>query len=93
VGKQKTRGNLYDKVDRDLLHSYMWRNSDRNGRWIGRPGDLAEGLGVNAATMSTILTEMVQDGRLLRQAARYVVIDPALWAWSNKKPDQHPTIF
>lgn len=85
--KQKTAGNVSDKVDRDLLHDYLWRNSDRNNVWLGRSGQLAEDLGIGVATMSIIFREMITDGRLSKVKGKYYIVDPAVWAWKNRQPD------
>lgn len=84
---QKTAGNLRDKVDRDLLHAFMWKHADRNHRWLGRSGQLAEDLGINASSMSIILREMITEGRIKKVNGKFFITDPAQWAWKNPTPD------
>lgn len=93
--KQRTAGNLSDKIDRDLLHDYMWRNSDRNKVWLGRPGELAEDLGIGSATMSIIFREMIVDGRMTKVKGKFYMVDPSVWAWTNRQPDipESPSLF
>lgn len=85
--RQTTVGNLADKIDRDLLHEYLWRRVDRLGRLTIQQKDLAEGLGVTVPTMSLIFKEMVMNGRLRKVRTAFYVVDPKLWAWRNTNPE------
>lgn len=86
---QRGRGNIADRVDRDLLHDYMWKHSDHNHLFQMSQKELAEKLGVTVFTMSTISAEMVQAGRLRKVKWNFFVIDPELWRWKNP-PAQVP---
>jgi DNA-binding transcriptional regulator YhcF (GntR family) len=83
---QGVRGNISDKVDRHLLHEYMWKHSDRNGCFQMTQTALANGLGVNLQTMSTIFRELVSAGRIRKVGARFHVADPEKWRWENPTP-------
>jgi CRP-like cAMP-binding protein len=85
--KQMSAGNLSTKLDRDLLHQYLWQRVDRLGRVTIRQKDLAEGLGVTDATMSLLFKEMVLAGRLRKVRTTFYVVDPKLWAWRNTNPE------
>lgn len=87
MSSQRKPGNISDKVDRDLLHEYMWKNSDRNNVWLGRPGELADDLGISPASMSIIFREMIVDGRMKKVKAKFFVEDPKIWAWKNSQPE------
>lgn len=87
-GKRKTRGNIKDRIDRDLLHAYMYENRDRHDRFTESSGELAEALGIAPTTMSIIFREMIVDGRITRtRGGKFIVEDPKLWAWKNKAPE------
>lgn len=88
--------NNRDAIDRVLLHQFLWKYRARNDFLDFRTGELAEKLGVTIYTMSTILGQLVSDGRLKRIGSKYVVIDPSLCAWTPRKvPDEseQPSMF
>lgn len=89
---QKTPGNLKDKVDRDLLHEYLWKNSDRRGMYLGSQKDLAEKLGVTHFTISHIFREMKEGGRVKKVGRYYKITDPDKWRW-NVSPSADPRLF
>lgn len=76
------RGNTTDKVDRDLLHQYLYKNSDRHHMMTISPSELADALGISVFHMSRILKEMKETGRLRVVGKRVEVVDPDLYMWS-----------
>lgn len=85
---QGQRGNIRDKVDRDLLHDYMWKRTDHNSRFSMSQKELAEALSITQFTMSAIFSEMCRDGRLRKVKWNFFVTDPALWRWKNPKSER-----
>lgn len=77
------RGNTKDKIDRDLLHDYLFQKSDRHNMITISPTELAEELGITVYSMSRILSEMRKAGRLRKVGTRTEVVDPGLYVWSN----------
>lgn len=76
-------------VDRPLLHQYLWSKSDRMNRIRLDQKCLASELGVNHYTMSRIVHELIEMGRIRRlaigqgNARTYVVADPDLFDREN----------
>lgn len=85
-------GNITDKVDRDLLHDYLWKKADHNGRIPFTQDKLATDLGINKYTMSTIFREMYDTGRLRKNGSKTFVVDPAIWRWEQPGPGT-PTLW
>lgn len=78
------RGNIKDKVDRDLLHEYLWKRSEsRSHKVMIQQTLLAENLGITPFTMTRIFSEMLVSGRLKRARGVYYVVDPSVWRWKN----------
>lgn len=69
-------------VDRALLHGYLWSKTDRMNRIRLDQKALAAQLGVNHYTMSRIVHELLDAGRIRRlsighgNARTYIVADP-----------------
>ena len=78
----RTAGNLNDKVDRQLLHQFLWKYRDRSNFVTFQSGELAEMLGVSIWQMSRILGEMTEKGLLRKVGKKYAVIEPALASWA-----------
>ncbi len=94
MGARNTRR---DKVDRELLHQYMWENTDRRAMFKLRSGDLAKSLGIHVGRMSMILAEMVEKGMLVKYGttsnAKYKVISPEILKWEascSEEPQLKP---
>lgn len=83
MSPQRHRGNTTDKVDRDLLHQYLWKKRDSLGRYLGTQTALADDLGVTLFTLSRIFKEMEGAGRLRKIRGKYYVVDPKAWAWQH----------
>ena len=70
-------------IDRVALHCDLWSKSDRLNRIEIYQKELAQTLGVTQATMSLIIKDLVEDGRVRKIASKprnvgiYVVRDPA----------------
>lgn len=77
------------KVDRHLLHEYLWNHRGRGNFMSGTQAELAEEFQVTRATMSLIFTEMAQDGRLKRvKGNKFLIYDPELYQWQHTpEPD------
>lgn len=84
----KSEARSRDKVDRQLLHEYMWANTDRRGMFNLRQGDLAKSLGIHVVRMSYILAEMCEKGMLKKYGttrnAKYQVINPDILKWETQ---------
>lgn len=55
-----------NKIDRDVLHSYLRRNANHRGRVTVKLGELADDLGIRSDHLSRILIEMAAAGRMRR---------------------------
>lgn len=80
------RGRTDDKVDRGLLHEYMWKHRDGLDRYMGTQQDLAAKLGLTVFSLSHIFGEMVATGRVRKIRGRFYITDPKLWAWQHSTP-------
>lgn len=69
------------KLDRQMLHEFLWEHKDRNGYLHGNACDLAKKFGVTKSTFSVILKEMEEQGRLVRQRRKFLIIDPQVHRW------------
>jgi DNA-binding MarR family transcriptional regulator len=71
------------RIDRDAVHRYLYRRTDRHHRLKLQAKDMAEELGVNYENFTMLLRKMADDGRLRRisgapnQPKVYLVADPA----------------
>jgi hypothetical protein len=73
-----------DKVDRDLLHQYLWHHRDRMNMIPWKTNELATKLGITVYSMSVIYREMTDEGRLKKLGnSKYIIIDPSLHRWGN----------
>lgn len=82
---QNKRGNLRDKVDRGLLHEYLWKHRTRGGFIAGSQIDLAEKLGIGKVAMTLILTEMAEKGMLIKhRRGTWQIVDPQMYALGEK---------
>lgn len=90
---QSTPGNLSQKVDRDLLHEYLWKQTDKNGRMLITQKELAERLDMNRYHLNTIFREMIMAGRVRRSGAAFFITDPMHWQWTNRTAEPPPTLF
>lgn len=73
---------MRERVDRQALHEYLFRQVNRNSVVRIRQNKLAAGLDINKWTMSKIIHELVDDGRIKRQRGSidyYRIEDPAPW--------------
>lgn len=87
---QRTRGQTKDKVDRFLLHQFLWKYRERGNLTHRRPGELAELLGIRNDTMSEILKEMCGKGMLKKARHwKYEIVDPEVFLW---EADEVPTL-
>lgn len=75
----------FSAIDRDVLHALLWDRARHDGTLALHQAAFAEELGVTRSTMSHIISEMVDAGRLRRLAVgqqrrtTYVVVDPLAW--------------
>lgn len=77
-------GNTTDKIDRHLLHEYLWSKRGRGDFMPFKVGELAEKLGVTIHTMSKILREMRDTGRVQKVGAKYQIFDPSHAKWTHR---------
>lgn len=90
--KQTKRGNLRDKVDRDLLHRYLWNKRTHQGFMTGTQDELAAKLGIGKVSMSLILKEMSERGMIIKRKRRWQIVDPTLYAL-GEKPEEDGRLF
>ena len=69
------------KVDRQLLHEYLWEQRARGNFMSGTQAELAKEFHVTFATMSLIFKEMAEDGRLRRSGSKFLIYDPDVYRW------------
>jgi len=84
--RQTKPGNLSDKIDRQLLHEYLWMNRARGDFYPVSQKELAEKLGVTIFTLSRVFRELRDEGRVEKIRGKYRIFDPAHAAWTQK-PD------
>jgi CRP-like cAMP-binding protein len=76
------------KIDRQLLHEYLWETRGRGNFMPFTQAELASEFGVTTATMSLIFKEMAEQGRLRRVGAKFVIYDPEVHQWEHTpEPD------
>jgi DNA-binding Lrp family transcriptional regulator len=72
-------------IDRIELHRYLWMQATRNGRVEIYQKSLAEKIGVTQATMSLIIKDLKESGRIRKISSKannvgiYAVRDPAMF--------------
>lgn len=92
-GMQSRPGNLRDKVDRGLLHEYLWKHRDRRNMMTGSQNELAEKIGIGKVAMSLILKEMAEKGMLIKHGqGKWEVVDPEAYLWEHS-PDDDGRLF
>lgn len=79
-----------DKLDRDALHSYVFRHANTRGLATIRVDRLADELGIRADHMSRIFNEMVVAERLKKIRASnagvtFRVTDPEEWTKEHRR--------
>lgn len=84
-----TRGWTSDKIDRELLHEWLWTKRDRLGFIPYSQTELAEMLGITIYTLSSIFGELRDQGRVEKHRSKYKVFDPKVVAWR----EHGPTLF
>lgn len=78
--------NTADKVDRDLLHEFLFNKADRSGRITMTQIEIAELIGIGNTHLSRIYKEFKAEGRIRRIGTHYYIEDPAKWAWTSRMP-------
>lgn len=79
------------KVDRQKFHEFLWKKRGRYDYIPFSQGELAAMYDVTQSTMSIVMKEMIEEGRLISKGHRWVVIDPSLHRWEHT-PEPH-TLF
>ena len=79
-------GRTEDKIDRVMLHEWLWSKRDRNDFFQMSQSDLAAKLGVNIYTLSRIFGELAEQGRVEKHKSKYKIFDPAVIAWKTNGP-------
>lgn len=76
-----------EKLDRDLLHDYLWENSDhRTGVLKLTQLEIADRLMITNAHLSRIFSDFKRQGRISKKGLSFIVTDPAVWSWQPFKP-------
>jgi hypothetical protein len=77
------------KIDRHLLHEYLWKTRGRGNFMTSTQTELAVEFHVTRPTMSLIFKEMAEDGRLKRVGTKFLIFDPELYQWDHTpEPDR-----
>lgn len=71
------------KIDRQLLHEFLWKTKGRGNFMSQTQTELASEFDVTRPTMSVIFSEMAADGRLKRVGAKFLIYDPDLYQWEH----------
>lgn len=69
-------------MDRHALHEYLFGQVNRRGVVRVQQKELAKGLDINKWTMSRIIHELIDAGRIRKipdSVDRYIIQDPAPW--------------
>lgn len=74
-------GNTTDKVDRDMLHEFLWKYRDRSSFMPWEQGELGEMLGVSTWSISMIFKELQEKGAVKKMGRRWKIIDPDVIKW------------
>ena len=74
----------HQPIDRHALHEYLFRKADRVGRVTIVGTELGEALGVSKFTISRIMRELQDDGRVYKLSQgkhrnTFVIRDPVGW--------------
>ena len=77
-------GSTSDKIDRHMLHEYLWDRRMRGGLVPFSVTELAEKLGVTIETMSRIMRELRDSGRVRKTGSKYFVNDPEMFSWDHQ---------
>jgi predicted transcriptional regulator len=85
-------GNTRDKIDRHMLHEFLWEKRDRNGKFPHSQTDLAEALGITIWALSDIFKELKEQGRVEKVHGKYKINDPATFVWVDEG-SQAPGLF
>lgn len=73
------------RLDRNLLHEYFWKRSDRHGKIRVNQSELADALALDRTTLVRIMREFEITGRARklsegwRRESLYQVVDPSIW--------------
>lgn len=78
-------GNTKDKIDRQLLHEFLWDNRGRGDFMVYSVTELSEKLGITIYSMSRILGQMRDVGRIEKVGRKYRIFDPSVFAWNSKR--------
>lgn len=73
---------MREAVDRHELHEYLYRQIGRRPVVRIQQHKLAKGLDINKWTMSRIIHELIDDGRIKKipdSVDRYIIQDPEPW--------------
>lgn len=87
--ENRVRKGQPNKVDRQLLHEFLWKRAGNSGKVTIDQTKLAEQLGLSRTTVVRIIGEMGLEGRVKKISERqhrrclYRVTDPETWKWSK----------
>lgn len=77
-------GNTKDRIDRHMLHEYLWKHRGRNDMMMLSVTELADKLNVTIFTMSKIFGEMREAGRVQKIGRKYQIFDPSERVWDHR---------
>lgn len=77
------------RIDRLELHKMLWKRADRFGKVEIHQGRLSEELHVTKPTMSLIMTELTQEGRVKKVGSKYRNVG----VYTIRNPVDFPHIF
>lgn len=86
-------GNNLDKIDRHMLHEFLWKYRDRNSYIPWQQKEVAKMFGVNHCVMSVIYKELLEQKALKKEGSKFRVSDPSLAVWEQEAKDSESRLF
>lgn len=83
VIEKRGRGNVSDKIDRDLLYEFLWKHRDRNGFMPWGQAEFGEMLNLTVTSVSVIFRELREKGAIVRVRNKVRIVDPELSKWGS----------
>lgn len=80
------------KVDLDMLHLYLWKNTDKYGRCKLTLPQVAERVGVTMPRMKKYYVTLGEEKRIKSFGQRVLVADPGLWVFDRGILDSVDTL-
>lgn len=76
VKKKGVRGRTTHRIDRELLHAWLWKRRGRNNIIPLTQIEIAEILRFSIYTCNRMIAELIAAGKVTRNGNMYRVVDP-----------------